>query len=513
MSATDKAPHSGRQPSLIEALILIAVSACLTGGTVVYCDTDAHIALVLSATITAAAALFILKCPWKVIEESMTASIMLGTQTIITLFAVGILIGTWIQSGVAPTMIYYGLYILNPSTFLIAALLVCSVVSITTGTSWGTTGTIGLALMGVAAGLGIPAPTAAGFIISGAYFGDRISPLSDATNLAPAISGTDIFQHIRAMTWTTAPTYIIVIVVAGVLGAGYSSSPFDAERVKAIQHIMSAEFHISPIALIPPILVIALAAAGKPPFPSVLCGALAGFILALIGGAPFKTALDVMQNGYTPTLTAEIIALAGDMPALTAFIADKGLSDLSTESILNGASTLNDLLARGGLQSMTRSISLILCALIFGGILDRCGFLDVILRAVLKHVKTVGGYILAVTISCILTNAFACDRYISIVIPGRMFRKVFDEKGLHPRMLSRALVDSGTITSALIPWNACGIYQTKTLGIAAADYLPYAVFNYLNPIIAVIMTYMGVGIAWKGKEGQPVIAREKPADQ
>jgi NhaC family Na+:H+ antiporter len=407
-------------------------------------------------------------------------------------------------------MIYYGLAILKPSIFLLATILISSIVSIATGTSWGTTGTVGIALMGIAAGLGVPAPMAAGFVISGAYFGDKMSPLSDTTNLAPAMAGTDIFQHIRAMFWTTAPSYVIVLVIAGVLGINYASGNFDAERVSAIQELMRSEFPISPIGLIPPILVIALAASGRPAMPSIFAGALAGLILGLFQGTSFPEMLNVMQNGFTPEFTQGISELAEDAAGLTALLSERGLDTFSHESILNAAGILNELLARGGLQSMTWSNSLVMCALVFGGALDRCGFLETFLGVIMKRVRSVGGYILAVTVSCVLTNMFAADQYVSLVLPGRMFKSAFDEKGLHPRMLSRALEDAGTITSVLIPWNTCGTYQSTTLGVPTFQYIPFAFFNYINPILAVIMTYMGIGIAWKGKNGEPVIARKRP---
>jgi NhaC family Na+:H+ antiporter len=259
-------------------------------------------------------------------------------------------------------------------------------------------------------------------------------------------------------------------------------------------------------------LVIALAASGKPALPSIFAGALAGVALGMFEGASFGAMLEVMQNGYTPVLPAQIAELAEDLPALAALVAEKGLTGLSTESIQEAAAVLNELLARGGLQSMTWSNSLVMCALIFGGVLDRCGFLEVLLGAITKYIKTVGGYIVAVSVACVITNMFAADQYIAIVLPGRMFKKTFDDKGLHPRMLSRALEDTGTITSALVPWNTCGTYQSKTLNVATWEYLPYAFFNYLNPIVAVTMTYMGIGIAWKGKNGEPVIAKTRPAD-
>ena len=219
-----------------------------------------------------------------------------------------------------------------------------------------------------------------------------------------------------------------------------------------------------------------------------------------------------MQNGFVPEFTTQISELAEDGAGLLAFMSQNGLSSFSTESVTSAAGVLNELLERGGLQSMTWSNSLVLVALMFGGILEKCGFLEVFLHAILTKVKTVGGYITAVNLSCLLTNAFAPDQYVSIVVPGRMFKSAFDELGLHPRMLSRSLEDTGTLTSALIPWNTCGAYQSTTLGVSTLHYAPYAFLNYLNPIVAIIITYMGIGIAWKGKNGEPVIAKAKPTD-
>ncbi|MDR1378531.1 MAG: Na+/H+ antiporter NhaC [Synergistaceae bacterium] len=503
---------SGREPTLFETLTIIAIAAILIILSVRYWKTDVHISLVLSGAITAAMAMFILKYPWKVIEEGALGSIFMGMQAILILLTVGILIGTWILSGVVQTMIYYGLETLKPSVFLVATLLICSIVSLSTGTSWGTSGTVGVALMGIAAGLDIPSPVAAGFIVSGAYFGDKMSPLSDTTNLAPAMAGTDIFQHIRAMFWTTGPTYVIVLLLAAILGMGYAPESLDAEKVQAIQALMKVEFPISPIALIPPILVIVLAASGKPALPSIFSGVLAGMALAIFHGNSFGTLFDVMQNGYTPNLPAQIVKLSEDLPGLTNLMVERGLDSFSTDSILNAASVLSELLARGGLLSMTWTVALIICALLFGGVLDKCGFLKSLLQVIMKRVRTVGGCVVAVAVASLTTNVIASDQYLALVLPGRMFKKTFDDQGLHPRMLSRTLEDIGTLTSALVPWNTCGAYQSTTLGVSTMDYLPYAFLNYLNPLIAIAMTYMGIGTAWKGKDGKPIIAKTKPAD-
>ena len=506
-----KKAGEGRPPTLMEAAFVLVVAALLILGSVKIWETDVHIALVLSCTISAVMALTLLKYSWAIIEEGILASIMMGMQAMLILFTVGMLVGCWITSGVVPSMIYYGLNILSPSIFLIATLLICSIVSLATGTSWGTSGTIGIALMGIAAGLGVSPAVTAGFVISGAYFGDKMSPLSDTTNLAPAMSGTDLFQHIRAMCWTTGPTYIIVLILAGVFGMGHASGALDTAKIGAIQALMAKEFVISPIALIPPILVIALAACKMPALPSIFAGVLAGIALCAIRGINFGEILTVLQYGYTPTLAAGVAEAGEDLAAVANVLAEHHLT-LEPEAAANAAGVLNELLTRGGLQSMTWSNSLVLCALAFGGVLDRCRFLEVLIAVILKRVRSVGGYVFAVAISCVITNMFAADQYISIVLPGRMFKGAFEQKGLHPRMLSRSLEDCGTLTSALVPWNTCGAYQSKTLGVPTLEYLPYAFLNYLNPIVAVIMTYMGIGITWRGKSGEPVIAKNMPKE-
>ena len=221
--------------------------------------------------------------------------------------------------------------------------------------------------------------------------------------------------------------------------------------------------------------------------------------------------LDVLQNGYTPVLTAKIVELGEDVSALSALLAEKGLVQLSVESVKEAAEVLNGLFSRGGLQSLTWSNSLVLCALVFGGILDKCGFLEVILGVIMRRVRTAGGYVFAVSVACIFTNIFSADQYVGIVLPGRMFKNAFEQRGLHPRMLSRVLEDSGTLTSPLVPWSTCGAYQSKTLGVATIEYLPYAFLNYINPIVSIVMTYLGIGIAWRGKDGEPVVAKNQPA--
>ena len=510
----------GRKATFSEALFIIIFAATLILGAVKIWEADVHIPLLLSSVVAAAIAMFIMKVRWAVIEDGIMSSILMGMQAMLILYTVGALIGSWIQSGVVPTMIYYGLKVINPNIFLIAALLMCSVVSLATGTSWGTTGTIGIALMGIGAGLGVPPAMTAGFCISGAYFGDKMSPLSDTTNLAPAMAGTDLFQHIRAMVWTTGPTYLIVIVLAGIFGLRYAGGTLDIVKIEAIQSLMAAEFTISPWGLLPPLLVIGLAASQKPAVPSIFSGVLAGGFLTFFREVQFSdlssvknvfgSILNALQNGYSPALSGAIVEAGEDITAVAKILTESGVIGVSPEAAQNAAGILNELLARGGLQSMNWTISLIICALTFGGILDRCGFLEVLLSTLLKGVKSVTGLVASVVVACFLTNALTGDQYISLVLPGRMFKATFEKTGLHPRMLSRSLEDSGTLTGALIPWNTCGAYQSMTLGVPTMEYLPYAFLNYLNPIIAVIMTSFGIGIAWRTPDGGVIIQPKKP---
>lgn len=491
-----------RRPSLGLAVLVFLIAAVLIGLSVLYWETDIHITLILSAIIAGIIGVAFLKHEYYTVERGIIEGIMTGMQACLILYTVGCLVGTWIVSGVVPSMIYYGLSILSPSIFLFATLIICSIVSLSTGTSWGTAGTVGIALLGIGMGLGVPAPLTAGVIISGGYFGDKLSPLSDTTNLAPAVAGTDLFQHIRGMLWTTVPTYTIVIVITLAIGFKYAGGTIDAANIQAIQELMKAEFWVNPLTLIAPISVIALSGMGKPAIPSLWFGIFISVIFALFQGVDFGQILDIMQNGYVPELTAEI-AGAADVASVSALLLQNGMQ-IAPELAKQASADLVELMTRGGLQSMNWTISLIICAFTFGATLETCGFLEVILDAVMKPIKSIGGMITAVLISCAVCNLFLGDQYLSIAMPGRMFKPAFDESGLHPRMLSRSLEDSATLVSVLIPWNTCGAYHAGVLGVPTVAYMPYAFFNYLTPIVASIMTYMGFGIFWKGRDGEPV---------
>jgi len=507
--------HNGRMPTFGEALFVIVVDALIISygvldihfesGAVFGLALSAHVPLFFAAVFTAIMGVFFLGRRWRTVEEGMINGITVALQAVLILLTIGGLIGAWIQSGVVPTLIFYGLNLLSPEYFLLASLLICSIVSLSTGSSWSTSGTVGIALMGIGAGLGVPAPVTAGFVISGAYFGDKMSPLSDTTNLAPAVAGSELFDHIRAMLWTTGPTLLIVAGIAYYMGGSYSGATLDNSRITVIQQMMSAEFTISYFGFVPPLLVLTLAALKVPAIPGIVAGMLLAVAMSLFQGTGIADVLGALHSGYSPSMIAQI-SEAADIGAVNELV--KGTAVFagdSFETVKEVSGMLNDLLARGGLAGMLETIALILVALVLGGIMETCGFLEVLLRKLMENVRTAFGLVGSVIASCIFTNMFLGDQYLALVMPGRMFRPAFESfrqngKGIDPRILSRTLEDSGTLTSVLVPWNTCGAYNSGVLGVPTLSYLPYAFLNYLNPVVALAMTGLGIGIKWVDKE-------------
>jgi NhaC family Na+:H+ antiporter len=418
-----------------------------------------HLPLISAAAVAGAVAVFH-GIPWKDVQAGMAHGINLAMGAILILMVVGTMIGTWILGGVVPTMIFYGLKILSPGSFLVVTMLICSIVSLGTGSSWSTAGTVGLALVGVGAALGIPLPMVAGAIISGAYFGDKMSPLSDTTNLAPAMAGTDVFSHIRHMVYTTVPGFIIALILYGVIGMQYAGGTLEAPQIGTMLETMDATFYIHPLLLLPPLLVILMVVKRTPPLPALLGGTVIGGICAV--ATQSSSLADVIAAAHSGYVSA------------------------------TGVAEVDGLLTRGGLMSMMETVALIVCALSFGGIMERTGMLEVIAGSLLKMVKGTGSLVTTTVVSCIGMNAVASDQYISIVIPGRMYKDAFEERGLHPKNLSRALEDSGTLTSPLIPWNSCGAFMWATLGVYPLAYLPYAFLNLLTPIVSIIYGFTGI---------------------
>jgi NhaC family Na+:H+ antiporter len=419
----------------------------------------------IAAVIAAVGGMVFLKKDWEDIQNGMLEGISLALLPMIILMLVGVVVGVWIQSGTVPALIYYGLNLLTPKIFLVASLLICSIVALATGSSWTTAGTVGIALMGIGAGLGIPSPMTAGVIISGAYFGDKMSPFSDTTNLAPAVAGGELFDHIRAMMWTTIPTYIIVVAIYAVMGLKFHGQMVSAESVDVMRATLAETFNLSLLTIIPPVLVVLFAIKKFPAIPGLIIGTLAGAVIAVaLQGATGADLINAAHYGFE--------------------------SDSGVEAVDN-------LLNRGGLDGMMWTISLIMCALGFGGIMERCGYLESVLHALSGIINNVAGLVTSTILASLFGNMFLGDQFLGIVVPGRMFKPAYDRLQLAPRMLSRTLEDCGTITSPLIPWTACGGYMVSMLGVKASAYLPYAVFNWLNPIVAIAMTVFGIGIFYK----------------
>ena len=425
-------------------------------------EIDVHIPILVSAFFAAGIAIFTLGYTWAEIEEGMIETIKMALGAIIILMIIGMVVGTWIQSGVVPTMIFYGLKILSPGIFLPATMIICAVVSVATGSSWTTAATVGIALIGVGEGLGIPRNIVAGAIISGAYMGDKLSPLSDTTNLAPAMAGTDLFTHIKHMLYTTVPSFIISITIFGFIGMKYTGAALDTHGINNILGTLSDNFNLNPLLLLIPVIVIGAVIMKVPAIPGLFGGAILGGIAAMIfQGATLGSVFTALHYGY-----------AGE----------------------SGLAMVDDLLNRGGLDSMMWTVSLILCAMILGGIMEKTQMLAALAMKILSVAHTTGNLILVTILTPIFVNLVAGDQYLSIVVPGRMFKSAYEERGLHAKNLSRSLEDAGTLTSPLIPWNTCGAYMIATLGLAPWTYIPYCFLNLINPIIAIIYGYTGFSI-------------------
>ena len=410
-------------------------------------------------------------------------------------------------------MIYYGLEVMNPRFFYLASLIISVVVALATGCCWTTRSTVGVALIGISAGLGLPLPVTAGFVISGAYFGDKISPLSDTTNLAPAVSGSELFDHVKAMMSTTLPTLLITAIIAFMMGDSAQGS--DGGRIALIQSMMKAEFNISLWAFIPPMIILVMAAMKIPAIPGIVAGIGGSIVLSLVRGSTPHETLEVLFSGYVPEYLGKFAEAATPeaMGSVTEAFSQFASVSVNSEVFSQVGGLLEQLFTRGGMTSMLETICLIVVALSLGGIMEVCGFLDVILDSLMRHVKSVTGIIASVLASAFMANVFLSEQYLSIIVPGRMFKRAFDDrtwpagkngerKKLASVMLSRSLEDSGTMTSVLVPWNTCGVYVSSVLGVATLDYLPYCFTNWLNPIVALILTAFGIGIVWKDEKSE-----------
>jgi NhaC family Na+:H+ antiporter len=449
---------TGRQPTLTEALISLFSLVVGIGVSIAFYGLSPHMPMLFGVLVASIVALRC-KYTWVEIQESMVRGITNALGSIIILMIVGILIGLWVLGGVVPTLVYYGLQVFSPTYFLPTAAIICAVASTATGTSWGTTGTIGVALMGVGAGLGVPLPLVAGAVLSGSYFGDKISPLSDTTNLAPAMVGVDLYTHIRHMMSTTSVSFGLALLAYLAIGLSYSHDGGDATRVNAILETLTATFTISPVLLLPPVLVMVISFRKIPAIPGIAIGALAGLAAAmLVQGAAYDTAMNAAFSG---------------------------------PSFETGNADVDALLSRGGLESMLYTTSLIIVAMMFGGVMQGTGQIQVIANKILTFAKSTGSLILTTALTAIGSNFLLCDQYMSLVMTGRMYAPAYRNRKLAPENLSRVTEDAGTVVDPLVPWGSGGAYQTATLGVPTIAYAPFAFFCWISPLVTILFGYTG----------------------
>ena len=437
---------------------------------------------------------------WAYMEQGILAAINRSMQACLILAIVGCMICSWLAAGTIPSMMYFGIKVISPKVFLVTACILCSIVSLATGSSWSTAGSMGVALIGVGTALGFPNVMTAGAVVSGAYFGDKMSPLSDTTNLAPAMAGSTLFDHIKHMVYTTGASLIIALVAYTVMGFMHSSSnEVDLTTLNDITAFIESASKISVVALLPPIFVIVAVILKFPALPALLGGV---FI-----GVPFmfwnKDYIEpVLNDGNGDTLINNIFNIMNN--GITMGKVPEDASPVIQE--------LSSLLGNGGMQDMFWTISIILCAMCFGGIVDCTGIMGTFANLLLKIAKGRGGLVLATEFSCIFVNAICCDQYLALVLPGRMFKEAFEDMRLAPKNLSRCLEDSGTITSNFFPWNTCGATMRKFLGVGSG-YIPYAVLNWINPVVSIVFGFTGITMTKMTEEEYAKILEEREREK
>ena len=432
--------------------------------------------LILGAAVAAIVG-FLNKTSYHKMLEEVSENLKSTSGALLILLMVGALSGTWLVSGIIPTMIYYGLQLLNPTFFLVASVLICAIISIATGSSWTTSATVGIALIGIGDTLGVSLGMSAGAVLSGAYFGDKMSPLSDTTNLAPAMAGAELFDHIKYMAITTVPTFVITLFLFLIIGFNIeiNGSPDISNKLEAIDQA----FNISPWLLLVPMMVVVLIVKKTPPLVALLTGTLLAALASIL--AQPQILMSIAESEIFNFETA----YKGVMQSITV---DTAVETSSPE--------LNDLFSSGGMKGMMGTIWLIICAMVFGGVMDAIGALSKISKALLTLASSTFGLFASTVASCLALNVTASDQYLALVVPGKMFKKAYEDKGLAPENLSRTLEDSGTVTSVLVPWNTCGAYQSSVLGVHVADYFIYAFFNWISPF----MTLLVAGFSLKIKQ-------------
>ncbi|WP_242942179.1 Na+/H+ antiporter NhaC [Provencibacterium massiliense] len=446
-----------RKPKFHEALITVGCLAVIMFFAIVVFDASPHIPMLLGCAI---AGLVALKAGfrWEEIQEGMLGGITQALESLIILMLIGVLIGVWIEAGVVPAMIYYGLRLLSPRFFLVATMVICSIISMAVG-SWGTAGTIGLAFMGIAHAMGIPAPLAAGAVISGSYVGDKLSPLSDTTNLASAVTGVNVFDNVRHMFPVAGSAYLLAAGIFTVLGLRYAGSdPAVLENIHALSDSLNGLFVISPLSFLPLVLLVVCILLKVPAIPSIGVGILAAGVQGVLTQhVPIKGMFEAAYGGY--------------------------LSQTGNEMV-------DGLLSAGGLEAMMFSVSMIITAMMFGGIMEKTGQMEALMAPLMRHVHSFGGLVATTVATCFAVNLVLPEQYISIAIPGRMYAQEYDKHGVSRRELTVSLGAGGAATSALVPWNTCGMFMLSVLGVSAFAYARYAFFNLLMPFCAILAAFL-----------------------
>jgi Na+:H+ antiporter, NhaC family len=470
-----------RPPTLLQALLpLVLLVALLALNVVIFGDGGLDGPNQLVLLLAAAVAMLVGVAngqTYKVLLEAVVKSISTALGAILILLLIGALAGTWLIAGIVPAMILHGLQLLSPKIFLLAACLVCAVVSVATGSSWSTAATVGIALMGIGRAMDMHPGLVAGAIISGAYFGDKLSPLSDTTNLAPAVAGTDLFTHIRYLLLTTVPSMVIALLIFLIIGLSREEAQI-MDRILPLQEAITGRFNIGWWLYLVPGAVVVLIWRKVPALPALFTGVLLGALFAVLFQPAIIDSIAQVEGGYLMrSYSAVLQAMGGSVAVVT------------------GNELVDELLSSGGMFGMLKTIWLIVCAMTFGGAMEGAGLLQRITAAVMTMVRGDGSLIATTSVSCMFTNVTASDQYLSIVVPGRMFAPVYKERGLHPKVLSRTLEDSGTVTSVLVPWNTCGAYMSSVLGVATMVYLPFCFFNLLSPLMTMLQGALGWRIA------------------
>ncbi len=475
-----------KSPTLLVALLPLLLLICLLSINVSFYGADAsygpnQMALLFSAALVTLIAVT-MGWKWEAIQKGIVRSIKTSLPAILILLIIGALIGTWMISGIVPTMIYYGLKIINPTYFLITSCLVCSVISVVTGSSWTTVSTVGVALIGIAHGLGIHPGMAAGAIISGAYFGDKLSPLSDTTNLATTVAGADLFTQIKYMLYTTIPTYTITLILFLILGFT-STNNYQLSQVETLMQALNDTYYISPLLFAVPVMVIIFIILKMDAVPALMIGTVTAAFFAIflqpniiknVSGLSFEvhSTMDYIKHSYTACINAMALEV--------------GVQTANPD--------INKLIQTGGMASMMNTIWLIICAMVFGGAMEVTGFLSRVTTFIIQFAKSTGSLIATTVATCIFFNITTSDQYLSIVVPGKMLRSTYEERGLKPEVLSRSLEDSGTVTSPLVPWNTCASYHSGMLNVATGEYFIYAFFNWISPLMTIIFGYFNIRI-------------------